>query len=45
MRVRQKIHDGVMRAIQHFQESEWGNLFVVVRDTTMSISHLRGERP
>ncbi|MGO4884321.1 MAG: DUF5615 family PIN-like protein [Bryobacteraceae bacterium] len=35
---RQKIHHAVMRAIQRFQEAEWRNLFVVVRDTTMSTS-------
>ena len=35
---RHKIHHAVMRAIQQFQESAWRNLFVVVRDTTMSTS-------
>lgn len=41
---RHKIHHGVMRAIQQFQESEWRNLFVMVRDTTMSTSRLGGQR-
>jgi predicted nuclease of predicted toxin-antitoxin system len=40
---RLKIHHAVMRAIQRFQESEWSNLLVVVRDATMSTSHSGGE--
>lgn len=39
---RYKIHQAVMRAMQQLQESEWRNLFVVVRDTTMSTSRLGG---
>lgn len=39
---RDKIHNAVMRAVQQFQESEWRNLFVVVRDTTMSTSRSGG---
>jgi len=35
---RNKIHGAVMRAIQQFHEPDWSNLFVVVRDTTMSTS-------
>jgi predicted nuclease of predicted toxin-antitoxin system len=35
---RDKIHRAVMRAIQQFQETEWSDLFVVVRDTMMSTS-------
>jgi predicted nuclease of predicted toxin-antitoxin system len=35
---RHKIHSAVMQAIQRFQEGEWPNRFVVVRDTTMSTS-------
>jgi hypothetical protein len=39
---RHKIHHAVMRAIQQFPESEWRNLFVVVRDTMMSTSRSGG---
>jgi len=39
---RRKIHHAVMRAIEKFEESEWRNLLVVVRDTTMSSSRLGG---
>jgi len=38
-----KIHHAVMRAIRQFQESEWRNLFVVVRDAPMSTSRLGGQ--
>jgi predicted nuclease of predicted toxin-antitoxin system len=35
---RHKINNAVMQAIQCFQEAEWPNLLVVMRDTTMSTS-------
>jgi predicted nuclease of predicted toxin-antitoxin system len=35
---RHKINNAVMHVIEHFQEPEWPNLLVVVRDTTMSTS-------
>jgi predicted nuclease of predicted toxin-antitoxin system len=39
---RSKIHQAVMLAIGRFQEIEWPNLLVVMRDTTMSISRSGG---
>ena len=35
---RHKINNAVMHAIERFQDAEWPNLLVVVRDTTMSTS-------
>jgi predicted nuclease of predicted toxin-antitoxin system len=35
---RQKIHRAVMRVFEQFADSEWPNLLVVMRDTTMSTS-------
>jgi predicted nuclease of predicted toxin-antitoxin system len=37
---RQKIHHGVMHVMGRFVESEWPNLLVVARDTTMSTSRI-----
>src|SRR5271157_1771747 len=39
---RQKIHHAVMHTIERFPDSEWPNLLVVVRDTTMSTSRGSG---
>lgn len=35
---RQRINNAVMQALQRFQETEWPNRLVVVRDTTLSTS-------
>jgi predicted nuclease of predicted toxin-antitoxin system len=40
---RQKIHHAVMHVIERFAVSEWPNLLVVMRDTTMSTSRGCGE--
>ncbi len=39
---RQRIHESVMRAMERFQEAEWPDLLVVMRDTTMSTSRAGG---
>ena len=41
---RQKIHHSVMRVFERFSDTEWPNLLVVVRDTTMSTSRTGAER-
>ena len=33
-----KIHEGVMRALRQFSESEWPGLLVVMRDAVQSVS-------
>jgi predicted nuclease of predicted toxin-antitoxin system len=35
---RHKINNAIMQAMQRFQDAEWPNLLVVVRDATMSTS-------
>lgn len=35
---RQKIHHAIMHVIERFPDSDWPDLLVVVRDTTMSTS-------
>jgi len=39
---RLRIHKSVMFAIERFQETEWRNLLVVMRDSTMSTSRAGG---
>src|SRR5947209_7744935 len=39
---RQKIHHAVLHVIERFPDTEWPNLLVVVRDTTMSTSRGTG---
>jgi predicted nuclease of predicted toxin-antitoxin system len=39
---RLRIHESAMRAIERFQETEWPNLLVVMRDATMSTSRAGG---
>jgi uncharacterized protein with PIN domain len=34
----QKIHNRIMRAIEHFSEDEWRGLTVVMRDNVQSVS-------
>jgi len=41
---RQKIHHSVMHVFERFSATEWPNLLVVVRDTTMSTSRTGAER-
>jgi predicted nuclease of predicted toxin-antitoxin system len=41
---RQKIHQSVMHVFERFSETEWPNLLVVIRDTTMSTSRPGVER-
>ena len=38
---RYKIHNAIMQVIARFQDTEWTNRLVVVRDTTISTSRAR----